>query len=246
MDHILKYIADADNVKPETLPFIQPVDKAGIDFKDVYAFLWNRMRAMIKEISQLNPVQQRSESIITVSEQIARFFILSINQMRKFPDYDDQLNQKNLEKILAQLLQAYRDSKHELKRLLVELKKTGRTAMTNDDVLREMERRNIYVSSFEPEISGYAMVFSSKENIDQHLGNMTDDLKELEVNPILESRDMRRALEMLSTINDRNIAKYFKGMDSNNTGYLLACTMLFHLNSMRKETVTRMMKSCNK
>jgi|JI6StandDraft_1071083.scaffolds.fasta_scaffold08042_11 hypothetical protein len=105
--------------------------------------------------------------------------------MRKYPDYDDQLNQKNLEKILAQLLQAYRDSKQELKRLLVELKKTGRTEMTVDDILREMNRRNIYISPFEPEISGYAMVFSSKENIDQHLGNMTDDLKELSENPIL-------------------------------------------------------------
>lgn len=66
---------------------------------------------MIKEISQLTPIQQRSQSIITISEQIARFFILSINQMRQFPNYDDQLNQKNLEKILAQLLQAYRESK---------------------------------------------------------------------------------------------------------------------------------------
>lgn len=126
----------------------------------------------------------------------------------------------------------------------MELKKQGRTTLSNDDILREMERRNIYVSPFEPEISGYAMVFSSKENIDQHLGNMTDDLKELSSNPILEARDMRRALEMLSTINDRNIAKYFRGMDSEDTGYLLACTMLFHVNSMRKEAVTRVMKSC--
>lgn len=108
MEHILKYIVDADNVDPSHLPFIQPVDKAELTFDDIYKFLWNRMRAMIKEISQLTPAQQRLESIITVSEQIARFFILSINQMRMYPDYDDQLNQKNLEKILAQLLQAYR------------------------------------------------------------------------------------------------------------------------------------------
>jgi hypothetical protein len=42
-----------------------------------------------------------------------------------------------------------------------------------------MERKNIYISPHEPEISGYAMVFSSRENIYLHLGNMTNDLKEL-------------------------------------------------------------------
>jgi hypothetical protein len=82
MEHILKYIVDADSIPSDTLPFMQPVDKVGISFEDIYSFLWNRIRAMIKEISQLTPTQQRSESIVTVSEQIARFFVMSINQMR--------------------------------------------------------------------------------------------------------------------------------------------------------------------
>jgi hypothetical protein len=55
---------------------------------------------------------------------------------------------------------------------------------------------------------------------------------------------MKRALDMLTTINDKNIAKYFRGIDSDRTGYLLACTMLFHLNDMRKETVNRITKAC--
>jgi hypothetical protein len=59
MEHIIKYIVDADSLRAETLPFMQPVDEVTISFEDIYSFLWNRMRAMIKEISQLTPIQQR-------------------------------------------------------------------------------------------------------------------------------------------------------------------------------------------
>jgi hypothetical protein len=55
---------------------------------------------------------------------------------------------------------------------------------------------------------------------------------------------MKRALDMLTIINDKNIAKYFIGIESDRTGYLLACTMLFHLDDMRKETVNRITKAC--
>ena len=55
---------------------------------------------------------------------------------------------------------------------------------------------------------------------------------------------MKRALTMLNIINERSVASYFRGMDSNETGYLLACTMLFHLNTMRKEGIKRLTKTC--
>lgn len=67
MEHILKYIMDSDSMPSNTLPFIKPVDKNNITFKEIYDFLWNRTRAMIKEISQLSPNEQRSAKIVTMS-----------------------------------------------------------------------------------------------------------------------------------------------------------------------------------
>lgn len=45
---------------------------------------------------------------------------------------------------------------------------------------------------------------------------------------------MKNSLAMLEVINQRNISSYFLGIEREGIDYLLACTMLFHLNSMRK------------
>lgn len=51
IDYILKYIVDSDKKPLETLPFIGPVDSDSIKYHDIYNFLWNRLRAMIIDIT---------------------------------------------------------------------------------------------------------------------------------------------------------------------------------------------------
>lgn len=51
MDYILKYIVDSDKKPLDTLPFIGPVDSQPIKYHDIYNFLWNRLRAMIIDIT---------------------------------------------------------------------------------------------------------------------------------------------------------------------------------------------------
>lgn len=60
-----------------------PHGQRKIEFIQIYMFLWDRMREMIKDITRLNEESKSKGEVIAVCEQIARFFILSINEGRK-------------------------------------------------------------------------------------------------------------------------------------------------------------------
>ena len=83
MNHINKEIIDADNMRAKDLAFPLPPGEEAFEFIHIYDFLWDRMREMIKDITRLSLKEKLTKEIITICEQIARFFILSINQGRK-------------------------------------------------------------------------------------------------------------------------------------------------------------------
>lgn len=83
MNHINKEIIDADNMRAKDLAFPLPPGEEAFEFINIYDFLWDRMREMIKDITRLSLKEKLTKEIITICEQIARFFILSINQGRK-------------------------------------------------------------------------------------------------------------------------------------------------------------------
>lgn len=60
----------------------------------------------------------------------------------------------------------------------------------------------------------------------------------------MDSKEIRTALEMVDAINTKNIAKFFRLIEDEQTSYLLACTLLFHVHDVRKDTLTRIIKTC--
>jgi hypothetical protein len=56
------------------------------------------------------------------------------------------------------LIEAYRESKEELKRLVMNMKLQGRTNITIEELRVEMDKKGIYISPYELEFLGYALI----------------------------------------------------------------------------------------
>lgn len=54
MQHIKVEVLDADIKAAKDLPFPLPFDTKKIEFIQIYMFLWDRMREMIKDITRLD------------------------------------------------------------------------------------------------------------------------------------------------------------------------------------------------
>lgn len=80
MTHIMKEIIDADNVKERDLAFPLPPGESKIEFLHIFDFLWNRMREMIKDVSRLDLKERSSGDVITICEQMLRFFIVATRE----------------------------------------------------------------------------------------------------------------------------------------------------------------------
>ena len=79
MEHINTRIIDSDRMSSKQLIF--PCPRNGVEFIQIYDFLWDRMREMIKDITRLSDKERLDRNVIDMCEQIARFFILAINEV---------------------------------------------------------------------------------------------------------------------------------------------------------------------
>ena len=61
MKHIIKEIIDSDGMKARDLAFPLPPGDKKIEFLQIYDFLWNRMREMIKDVSRLDEKDRGSQ-----------------------------------------------------------------------------------------------------------------------------------------------------------------------------------------
>lgn len=70
------------------------------------------MREMIKDITRLSFAEKLTKEVITICENIARFFILSINEGRKKYNsklkFSERMNTESIIKVLSNLMELYR------------------------------------------------------------------------------------------------------------------------------------------
>ena len=92
MEHINTRIIDSDRMSAKNLIF--PCPGKGVEFIQIYDFLWDRMREMIKDITRLSEKERNNKNVVDMCEQIARFFILAINEVFKLIIYREQRTTK--------------------------------------------------------------------------------------------------------------------------------------------------------
>jgi hypothetical protein len=70
-------------MRPRDLAFPIPSSEKKIEFLHIYDFLWNRMREMIKDVSRLQIRDRDTHEVITICEQMLRFFIIAVKEGRE-------------------------------------------------------------------------------------------------------------------------------------------------------------------
>lgn len=81
INHVNNEIIDSDKRSAKDLPFPIPEGQKAIEFIQIYDFLWDRMREMIKDITRLDEEEKMERNVIEICEQMARFFILALNEV---------------------------------------------------------------------------------------------------------------------------------------------------------------------
>jgi hypothetical protein len=66
MEHIKKEVLDAEEMEERELAFPMPGEQERIEFIQIYMFLWDRMREMIKDITRLNEENKWHKDIILI------------------------------------------------------------------------------------------------------------------------------------------------------------------------------------
>lgn len=167
MNHINLEIIDADNMHPKHLAFPLPPNEDSFEFIHIYDFLWDRMREMIKDITRLPDEQKMTQPIIQISQQIARFFIIAINEGRKEYNsrltFDEKMNEESLRKIITPLIGIYSSSRFRLQALIERMRQQGQDT-SFQSIQKKMLELNIYISPFQPEITSYAVLISNDLN----------------------------------------------------------------------------------
>lgn len=69
-------------MRQRDLAFPMPPSEKKIEFLHIYDFLWNRMREMIKDVSRLQIRDRDTHEVITICEQMLRFFIIAVKEGR--------------------------------------------------------------------------------------------------------------------------------------------------------------------
>lgn len=138
--------------------------------------------------------------VMSISEQLTRLFLISVNERRKFAYFDEIQHRKSLESFLIPLMEAYRNSRKELQRLLIELREEGKTGMSVEEIMELMEEKGIYISPYEPEITAYAVIMG-RQGIEE-ISKIYDSFKEMPWNPLLDSKEIQKSLKITTIINN--------------------------------------------
>lgn len=127
------------------------------------------------------------------------------------------------------MINFYKHSRSRLKALIVRLK-SEKAELTNEGILKEMERENIYVSPNEPEILSYTLIF--EKNLSR-LETFHDDFKEFQFNPLIESPEIQLSIEIVSSLSANNYEKFFSLLESDRTNYLTGSCVLNEIFNVR-------------
>lgn len=68
MEHIKAEILDADSKSADQLIFPVPPGQKRLEFIQIYVFLWDRMREMIKDITRLHEESKHDSAVIQMCE----------------------------------------------------------------------------------------------------------------------------------------------------------------------------------
>ena len=106
LNYLFEEILDidtTDNPKNYTLP----TGQSKHEFKEIYSFLSNRLRAVAKDYKRYE--SDPNDQYVYDHERIARFFLLSASEGYESPDFDPKLNEDRIRDILELLIRAYRE-----------------------------------------------------------------------------------------------------------------------------------------
>ena len=119
LEHIFSRVIDDDS--KETSQFIPPRDgRPRVEYLDIYLYVGDRLRSVKQDIQILSshcPEIFCSKIVITIYEQIVRFYIISGNELLNKEGYDPRINLEQLSAAFTSLIECYRLSRKNLPKL---------------------------------------------------------------------------------------------------------------------------------
>lgn len=121
IEHILSRVIDDDS--RDTSQFPPPNDgRPRVEYLDIYLYVSDRLRSVKQDIQILSshcPEIFSSKIIITVYEQIVRFYIVSCNELLSAEGFEPRINLEQLSSAFTSLIECYRLSRKNLPKVYV-------------------------------------------------------------------------------------------------------------------------------
>lgn len=119
VEHIWSKVVD-DDIK-ERSEFPAPSDgRMRVEYLDIYLFVGDRLRSVKQDIQILSshcPEIFSSKIVITIYEQIVKFYIISCNELLGKEGFDAKINLEQLSSAFTSLIECYRISRKNMAKL---------------------------------------------------------------------------------------------------------------------------------